>query len=143
MLVAANVIPKRIKEVSTAPKIAVNRTEITGQIQLFVLIFENLVDNINNSARYTVAIPKTTHKNAGVKVITAVVASTAPIAPKIMLAITAITEQLDLQEQKDIFSPPDTVYDFTNHRVNKVSTISYCLCTFFLPTDIKYAKINL
>lgn len=115
MLVTAKVIPKRIKDVNIAPKIAVSKTESTGQIQLFTEMLENLDDNIRIIARYTVATPKTTHKNAGVKVITAVVESSAPIAPKIMLAITAITEQLDLHEHKDIFSPPNTVYEFKIH----------------------------
>lgn len=132
MLVVAKVIPKRSKDVNIAPKIAVNKTESTGQIQLLTAVFENLVDNINNSARYTAAMPKTTHKNAGVKAITAVVRRTAPIAPKIMLAMTATTEQLDLQEQKDIFSPPDTVYEITNRGVIKEATNSFVLCTFFL-----------
>lgn len=143
MLVVAKVIPKRIKEVNTAPKIAVNKTERTGQMQLFAVTLENLADVIKIIARYTTATPKTTHKNAGVKVITAVVVRTAPIAPKIILTITATTEQLDLQEQKDIFSPPDTVYEITNRGVIKVSTNSFVLCTFFLPKYVKYAKINL
>lgn len=110
ILVAANVMPRRITDVSTAPKIAVSKTESTGHTQLLTAMSENCGDIIKIIARYTAAIPKTTHKNAGVKVITAVVASTAPTAPKMMLAITAITEQLDLQEQADIFSPPNTVY---------------------------------
>lgn len=103
ILVVAKVIPKRIKDVNTAPKIAVNKTESTGQIQLFMGRLEILADDNKIIARYTVATPKTTHKNAGVRVITAVVERTAPIAPKMILAITATTEQLDLQEQKDIF----------------------------------------
>jgi hypothetical protein len=98
ILVVAKVIPKRIKDVNTAPKIAVNKTERTGQRQLFTAMLENLADVNKIIARYTVATPKTTHKNAGVKVITAVVRRTAPIAPKIILTITATTEQLDLQE---------------------------------------------
>ena len=103
MLVVAKVMPKRIKAVNTAPKIAVNKTERTGQIQLFTEIFENLADANKIIARYTVATPKTTHKNAGVNVITAVVRKTAAITPIMMLAIIAATEQFDLQEQTDIF----------------------------------------
>lgn len=143
ILVVAKVIPKRIKDVNTAPNIAVNKTESTGHIQLFTEMFENRADVIRIIARYTVATPRTTHKNAGVRVITAVVVRTAPIAPKIILTMTATTEQLYLQEHKDIFSPPNTVYEIGIWGVINASTNSFTLCTFFLPKYTKYAKINL
>ena len=103
MLVATKVIPKSITDVTIAPKIAVNKTVKTGQIQLFCAMPEKLADFTKIIARYKTAIPKTTHKNAGVKVITAVVRKTAAIIPIITLAITATTEQFDLQKQTDIF----------------------------------------
>ena len=111
MLVAAKVTPKSITDVNTAPKIATSKTESAEQAQLLTESSEICGDVIKSIARYTVAIPKATHKNAGVKVITAVVVRTAPIAPIIILAITETAEQFVLQEHNDIFSPPNTVYE--------------------------------
>ena len=102
-LVALKVIPKSTTDVKIAPKIPVNKTDKTGQTQAFRVAPEKLADVIRLIARYTTATPKTTHKNAGVTVITAVARRTAAIMPIMTLAVMATTEQLDLHEHIDIF----------------------------------------
>ena len=69
MLVAANVIPRRITAVKTVPRIPASRVYKPRQ-QTF-LSGHAVIDVKRTTPRYTTAIPKRTHKNAGVTVITA------------------------------------------------------------------------
>ena len=58
-------------------------------------------------------MPRTTHKNAGVRVITAVMRRKAVIIPIIILAAIANNGQLILQLQLYIsYSPPSIIYEY-------------------------------
>lgn len=107
MLVAAKVIPKSIIAISMAPSIPASKTGNIEHAQLRVPL-----PRVKRSiARYTTATPKTTHKNAGVTVIAAVMVRNAVMIPIIRLATIEITVQLLLQLQLqlkfDILSPPN------------------------------------
>ena len=69
MLVAANVMPKSTKETSAAPKIPVSSVDRIAQhlAQGFLAATRSV------TARYTTAMPRTTHRKAGATVITAVI----------------------------------------------------------------------
>lgn len=97
-LVAANVIPRRITDVRIVPKMPVRKADNPEQTQLRVVLPLS-IDAPRVIARYTTAIPKRTHKNAGVNVITAVMLRKAAIIPIITLAIIAIPVQFGLQLQ--------------------------------------------
>ena len=114
MLVATNstassTIAKRIVAI-----IAPRSTERIFFMQQGDLFSQQLADAtvMSNTARYTTAMPKTTHKNAGVTVIVAVILRKAAMIPTAMLTMRAIVVQLLLQAQSlfDIISPPDTLY---------------------------------
>ncbi len=98
-LVAAKVTAKRIIDTSIAPSIAIRSTGRILQTQPLMpeLRIATLVTSV--IARYTTAIPSTTHKNAGVTVITAVKVRKAVIIPMIMLATIATPTQLHLHPQ--------------------------------------------
>lgn len=97
MLVAAKVTAKRIKDSNTVPRIPIRRTRIVLQTHLrSVSVTAEIMRVI---PRKITAIPKTTHKNAGVKVITAVKRRMAVIIPIIILAAVARPVQLNSQVQ--------------------------------------------
>ena len=102
-LVATKVIAKSITDVKIAPKIPVKRTDRIGQTHPLMFVPDKFAETAKTTARYTTATPKTTHKNAGVTVITAVVLKIAAIIPTIMLPTIANIEQFVLQVQIDIF----------------------------------------
>ena len=108
-LVAAKVIAKSTTAskmvIRTAPSqtLSVRQTHSSAQPRL-------LSPAIKASAKNATAIPKTTHKKAGVTVITAIYLNIAAVMPIIMLAARAIIVQSFLFEQLQlqllIFSPP-------------------------------------
>ncbi len=97
-LVAANVTPKRTIDISIAPRIAIKRIGriLHTQPVIPALRIATLVTSV--IARYTTAIPKTTHKKAGVTAITALKVKKAVIMPMIMLATIATPTQLHLEQ---------------------------------------------
>ena len=104
-LVAAKVTPSSITAVRIVPKIP---TSNISKIPQQVLSAENKEDVKSSMPRKTTAIPKSTHRNAGVTVIIAVKRNSAAITPIIMLAATAMPVQVVWQQQlfEFIFSPP-------------------------------------
>ena len=97
ILVATKVMPRSITDNKEVPRIPARRALRAGHLQsgaFFVPAVE-----ISTTARYTTLIPKATHKNAGVRVITAVIRRKAAIMPRIILATTAIPvhDELHLQ----------------------------------------------
>ena len=113
-LVATNSIAKRTTDVKIAPRIPVKSTGSTAQTHPLLPVPLTTAANIGVNARYTTAIPRTTHKNAGVIVITAVMRSIAVITPTIKLAIIESTEQLFLHSQFKrpiIFTPLLIIYE--------------------------------
>lgn len=104
-LVAAKVTPRRITAVRIVPK---TPTSNISKIPQQVLSAENKEDVKSSMPRTPTAIPKSTHKNAGVTVIIAVKRKRAAITPTIMLAATAMPVQVVWQQQlfEFIFSPP-------------------------------------
>ena len=96
MLVATNSIARRTTESNIVPRIpASNAVTILHRFSQHPL--RKSADETRVTARYATATPKTTHKNAGVRVITAVILKNAVIIPIIRLATIAITVQLVLQ----------------------------------------------
>lgn len=91
-LVAGNVIANNIIERSIVPNIPARTNDKGVSIQPHNLRHLKLADTIRFTARYTTAIPKRTHKNAGVTVITAVIVSKVAIIPTIALAPIANNE---------------------------------------------------
>lgn len=91
ILVAANVIPRRIKAVSTVPKMP-NKTvrKLPQQFFLSVQLTQEVKAVI---PRYTTAIPNNTHKKAGVIVISALKRKNAANTPMIVLTIIAFAVQ--------------------------------------------------
>jgi hypothetical protein len=74
ILVAANATPKSIIENKIAPKIPISRVDSIGQRQPILTSGPSKVAvTTSNTARYTTAMPSTTHKKAGVMVITALI----------------------------------------------------------------------
>ena len=110
MLVAAKVMPSKITDVKTVPKIPVKKVLKTSQQPGLELKAEAK----SVIPRYTTEIPSNTHKNAGVTVITAVYLKTAVMMPIIMLIKTEIPVQLIVQSQSFLFiiSPP--LYNMSN-----------------------------
>ena len=98
-LVATKVIAKRIIERSTEPRIPASKTGIILHKHFLNPVLRSNIEDIRRIARYTIATPRTTHKNAGVTVITAINLSIAVTIPRIMLATTEYTKQLFLQQQ--------------------------------------------
>lgn len=98
-LVAANVIAKRTIDVKIAPSIP---TKITDRLLHTHPDLRITGDTASNIARYTTAMPKTTHKNAGVTVITALNCRNAVIIPIIILATMARPAQSLLQVQQKL-----------------------------------------
>ncbi len=95
-LVAAKVIPRSTNakiKVPTIPEVT-NPSARHAQ-DAFVLLPETR----SNTARYTTLIPKATHKNAGVRVITALIVKIAAKTPQIMLIAMLRPIQVVLQPQ--------------------------------------------
>lgn len=103
MLVATNVIPRRITDVSTVPSIPASRTGRIEHIHSRNPDLPKRAVAISVTARYPMATPKSTHKNAGVTVIVAVIRKNAAITPIIAAAITENVMQLGLQLQLLLF----------------------------------------
>ena len=94
ILVAANSIAKRMTANKIVPKIPINTAFRVEQRQEVVLCVK--LAAISVTARYTTAIPKTTHKKGVVTVIAAVICRKAEMIPRIKLATIAIPVQLKL-----------------------------------------------
>lgn len=104
-LVAAKVTANNINARSTVPKTAISKALIIGHKarQGSVQLTNEL--ETSATAKNPTAIPKTTHKNAGVTVIIAANVKNAAITPTIALQTTAAVRQLKrlLQQHIDIF----------------------------------------
>ena len=103
ILVAAKVIPKRITDARIVPKIPIRTVGRILHIHSRVFPRRSNTEYRSNRPNPTTAIPKSTHKNAGVTAIVAEKVRNAVTTPKIMLAITPIPVQLNLQLQLVIF----------------------------------------
>ncbi len=101
MLVAAKVIPRRITDVKTVPRIPQRRTFKEEQTQLLCRDEKEQPEVASRMARYTTAMPKRTHEKAGVIVIVPIKRSMPAMMPIIMLATMAKTGQLILQVQEE------------------------------------------
>ncbi len=112
MLVAANVIPRRIIDTRIVPKIPKSRVFTEEQKQPSPLEEHVPPEVARSIARYTTAIPRSTHKNAGVIVIVAIKVSIPAITPIMIAATIAMLVHcvLHRQESSDILSPPVSVY---------------------------------
>ena len=97
MLVAANVMARRITAARIVPSIPIKMAFKLAQKHLHLDAGVDSADAKYETPRYTTAIPNNTHKNAGVTVIVAVMVRRVVTAPRIILAITASTTQLNLQ----------------------------------------------
>ena len=91
-LAAGNVIANSTIERRIVPNIPARTSDKGVSIQLHNLRHLKLAATAKFTARYTTAIPKRTHKNAGVTVITAVIVSKVAIIPTIALAPIANNE---------------------------------------------------
>lgn len=111
-LVAAKSTARRITDVRIVPKMPVSISGKLVQPQSDAL---EKGDFIRAMAKYTTAMPKITHKKAGVNVITAEYLRKAAIMPIIMLDTAAIP--LQLQFILHILSPPDISYEQYKHLV--------------------------
>lgn len=98
-LVAAKSIAKRINESKIVPKIPI--MSVVNDEHTHLLFFQLFVVAVITAVipRYTMATPKRTHKNAGVREIIPLKLRNAVIIPIIILATTANTVQLGLQLQ--------------------------------------------
>lgn len=99
ILVATNSIANRIIENKIVPRTPTRLKERLEQTQPTSALSPKEEAVTRVTARYTTAMPKTTHKNAGVTVITAVILRKAVIIPIIKLETRAIPAQLLLQPQ--------------------------------------------
>lgn len=99
-LVAAKVMPRRITDVKIVPRMAVRNVVRLPQQSSALKLRSAEVRRL--MPRNPTAIPKRTHKNAGVIVIRAVKRKIAARTPIIMLAITDFTVQLNVQSQFDV-----------------------------------------
>lgn len=98
ILVATKSMASSTTDNKIAPKIPVTSADKTAHIQLFLALGRWAIDvEIRTIARYTTAIPSTTHKNALPTVITAVMRKKAVIIPIIMLTTIAKNGQVILQ----------------------------------------------
>ena len=98
-LVAAKLTAKRISESKIVPKIPIISVVNDEHIHLLVPLLSDAAVITAVMPRYTIAIPKVTHKNAGVRVMVALKVRNAVIMPIIILATTANTVQLGPQLQ--------------------------------------------
>lgn len=101
-LAGAKEMARRITARSTVPRIAARRVGNTVQKHLFLPLPETALVT-SKTARYTTAMPNSTHKNAGVTAITAVKFRNAAMMPRIILATPESAMQFSLQLQFRIF----------------------------------------
>ena len=110
MLVATNSIASKIIESNIVPKMPT--------IKVVTIVHKSLQHSLRKIAletraiaRYPTAIPRSTHKKAGVRVIVAVILRKDVIIPMIRLITTAITVQPVLQFLHDviIIHPPQYI----------------------------------
>lgn len=99
-LVAANVMPRRIIDVKVVPRIAVRN--VLRLPQQFSVPEQQNAEVRRLMPRNPTAMPRSTHKNAGVIVIRAVKRKIAARTPMIMLAIMDFPVQLIVQSQFDV-----------------------------------------
>ena len=102
MLVTGNVIARRITDVSTVPRMPVSNAASEEHIHPSVLR-QLSAETISVIERYTTAIPKSTHRKAGVTVMVPVIVSKAVVMPIMTLAITARRVQVHLQKHAELF----------------------------------------
>ena len=100
-LVAAKLTARSIIDVKIVPNIPTSTKDSGVSIHLHVPQHLTLAETKRFTAKYTTAIPRTTHKNTGVIVMTAVIVSNVVIIPIITLAAMASNEHCAprLQEQ--------------------------------------------
>lgn len=97
-LVAANSTAKSTNDTKIVPMIPIDHAVLLAQLH-FLTVSQPKAVVARPIARYKTAIPNTTHRNAGVRVITAIKVRKAVIIPTIILPITATPRQLDLKQQ--------------------------------------------
>ena len=98
ILVAAKVIASKITAVKIVPKIPVKKIGRTEQIHSLVEEERESAAEIRATPKYKTAIPNSTHKNAGVTVMVAVIAKTVVTTPITTLAKTDKMPQLLLKQ---------------------------------------------
>ena len=100
-LVAANSIARNTMERSIVPIIPAIRA-VTVQHKSLQLSLTERAETAKATARYTTAMPRSTHKNAGVREIAPVILRKDATIPAIRLVTTAITTQPGLQLLHDV-----------------------------------------
>ena len=101
ILVATNSIASKITERSTVVRMAASNTVTILHKSLQPSLRHKLLER-RDTARYTTAIPRVVHKNAGVRVIAAVILRNAVTIPIMRLATTANTTQPGSQFLQDV-----------------------------------------
>lgn len=118
-LVATNSIASSKTDVSVVPSIPTNSAVTFEQAQRRVMAAHEFVVK-KVITKKPIAIPKTTHKNAGVAVISPIIRKIAAVIPSIRLPKTAKNVQSNLYTQLvvfAIFSTSDTVYEKPSFKV--------------------------
>lgn len=113
ILVATNSIASKTIESNVVPKTPTSKVFIIAHKSLqHSLSLRKIAPEIRTIARYPTAIPRSTHKKAGVRVIVAVILRKDVIIPIIRLVTIVITVQLVLQHLHDviIIFHPLTIY---------------------------------
>ena len=110
ILVAAKVTPRSTKDVIMVPKMP--NSNAFKLLQRQQLSLERNADLKSKMARYTTAMPKVVHKNAGVNVMMALNRKIAVTMPAIKAAKMPkpVQSLLQLQEKLNIKSPPAILY---------------------------------
>ena len=101
MLAAENSIASRRIDSNTVPRIPASNTE-TILHRFTQQPLRKTAATAKVTARYTTAIPRSAHKNAGVTIIEPVILKNAAITPMIRLAAKAITVQSGLPLLHDV-----------------------------------------
>ncbi len=102
MLVAGKAIPSSIKDVSIVPSTPMINVVYDEQQHPAYASLHKFPLCKKARAKYTIAIPNTTHKNAGVIAITAENLKKTVIIPMMILATTAVPVQSILQPQFEL-----------------------------------------
>ncbi len=105
-LVAAKVTPKSTRENKIVPKAPMRFADKGEQTQGFSPIAPANAEDSRLTARYTTAMPKSTHKKTGVTVMAAVKRRKVAMTPRTIEPMTDKLTQFQLQEQGYIKSPP-------------------------------------
>lgn len=108
-LVATMPTARRTMENKIEPRIPISRAPSVAHLQSQGSALLAMAAAKSSKARYTTAIPRTTHRKAGVTVMTAVICKNAATTPMMTLARIAAIAQLHLKLQlhKDMW--------FTSH----------------------------